>query len=35
MTIGTNKWEEEMAAMKDTAEKLVKENKEKEACIKL
>jgi len=35
MTIGTNNLEEEIAAMKAMLERLVKENEEKEACIKL
>jgi len=35
MTIGTNNLEEEMAAMKAKLERLVKENEEKKACIKL
>ena len=32
---GTDNWEEEMAAMKAMLKKLVKENEEKEACIRL
>jgi len=35
MIIVTNNWDEEMAAMMAMLEKLVKENEEKEACIKL
>jgi len=35
MTIGTNNLEEEMATIKAMLEHLVKENEEKEACIKL
>jgi len=35
MTLGTNKLEEEMAIMKAMLERLVKENEEKEARIKL
>jgi len=35
MTIGTNNWEEKMAAMKATMENLIKGNEEKEVPIKL
>jgi len=35
MTIGTNKWEEEMTSMKVMPQKAVKESGENEACIKL
>jgi len=35
MTIGTNNMEEEMATMKVMLERLIKENEEKEARIKL
>jgi len=33
--IGTNKWEEDITAMKAMLEKLIKENEEKEASIML
>jgi len=35
MTIGTNNLEEDVASMKATLEKLVKENEENEVCIRL
>jgi len=35
ITIGTNNCEEEVVVMKAILDKLVKENEEKEICIKL
>ena len=35
MTIGAKNWEEEVAAMEAMLEKLIKENEEKEAHIRL